>query len=591
MSQSDVDLSIRETILQVLKSKAQNGENVIHSSDFRNAITELGYPMGSTLIENILVYCKLDKSGNINFSQLENRLSHERKVFNSYHLQQSSTNINISDRNASSAQGTQDLEYQYKVESDKQLVRVTENSAFITSIYNQLSNHSITREEADQLLQSIGILPTKEFRKLSQKIEYNQVPYSEFIFSLTKFSHQPSLTNDAAAGGYKAKPEPTGESIGSFRKRSSEKHPSLNCTANKIILQHKSGHDVFQDELIPQAKPMRKMLVSSDGTNQNIFHASQVKEVLFGNNYSSKSEDGHSQLFSSAQQSLIDGAHGSKIQATFTIEQKLQREQIWAALRKLDTNQISFFDFQDLIHSMGINVPENILIEIKRSYHAGHVDVRKFIKLLDSAIFKVSAVDEFIESNKKVDNLRKKFKKEIIESAAIIPNPKMPFKKITNFNVLNELYVVFGAMDQDNNGLLTYTEFRNVCDEFNHRLGISDDDLKVLFHSLDHNGDGVLSFHEFISVMRGEVSSYVVQTIQKLFHKLDRYSDGKILIDAMVADMRPDCHPLIRSGYFTVQQLLQEIFNFFSSTTKVFNLIQCDTYMLYYANRIIVLEF
>jgi Ca2+-binding EF-hand superfamily protein len=486
MSQSGLDLSIREKILQVLKSRAQNGASVIHSSDFRNAITELGYPMGSTLIENILVYCKLDKSGNIDFSQLENRLSHERKVFNSYQsTQQSPINNNVSESNAAS----NDLEYQYKAESDKQLARVTENSAFVTSIYNQLSDHTISREQAYELLQSVDIHPTKEFQKLSQKIEINHVPYSEFIFSLTKSSYQPSIGHNVAAGGYKVKPEPTGESIGSFRKRSSDKHPSLNCTANKIILQHKSGHDVFQDELIPQPKPMRKMLLSLDGTNQNVFHASQVKEVLFGNKCTSNAEIGESQLFSSAQQSLIDGAHGRRIQATFNIEQKLQREQIWAALRKLDTNQISFFDFQDLINSMGITIPENILIEIKRSYHAGHVDVRKFIKLLDAAIFKVSAVDEFIESSKKINELRKKFKREIIESAAITPDPKIPFKKITNFNVLNELYVVFYAMDKDQNGLLTYTEFKNVCDEFNHRLGISDEDLKILFHSLDHNGD------------------------------------------------------------------------------------------------------
>lgn len=43
----------------------------IHSSDFRNAISEIGLSSASKTVQNVLVHCKLDSDGFIDFSQLE----------------------------------------------------------------------------------------------------------------------------------------------------------------------------------------------------------------------------------------------------------------------------------------------------------------------------------------------------------------------------------------------------------------------------------------------------------------------------------------------------------------------------------------
>jgi len=564
---SALDLSIRESILQVIKAKAIGNGNVIHSSDFRTAITELGYPMGSTLIENILVFCKLDKSGYIDFSELQRRLQHERTIFNS---QQDTQLFSVSSNSSlrSPTKANHDLEYIYKVESDQQLTKVTENSKFIKEVYNKLNNHEIDGNQACSLLESIDIPPTKEFLKVAGKMEINHVPYAEFILSITKFSPKTSvelLSGNVAAGGYKIKPALTGESIGSFRKRTEDQHPSLQCTANKVILQHKSGHDVFVDELIPQHKPMRKMMnpATSSVNHKKIFEADQVKEILFGSsgkNNNKAQGDSNNILFSSAQQSLINGVMGGDVQASFTIEQKLQREQISAALRKLDANQITFFNFQDLVRSMGINIPDNILIDIKRSFQAGCVDVRKHLKLLDATVFKISAIEECVQINEKLNGLKRRFREAIIEATSIKPSTH---RKLVNYNVINELYLVFLQIDEDHNGMLTFTEFRNVCCLFKITETISETELKVLFHSLDHNGDGLLSFQEFISVIRGESSSSCIQIIQKTFQKLDRFSEGKIPLQTLHEEFQAQYHPMVVNGYFSEDQLLKEMKNYF----------------------------
>jgi hypothetical protein len=77
------DLPIRETILGIIKSKDKSGAYVIHSSDFRNAVLDLGFSMGSAIIENILIYCKIDNNGNLDYSNLERELIRERRILNS----------------------------------------------------------------------------------------------------------------------------------------------------------------------------------------------------------------------------------------------------------------------------------------------------------------------------------------------------------------------------------------------------------------------------------------------------------------------------------------------------------------------------
>jgi Ca2+-binding EF-hand superfamily protein len=77
-------LPVRETILGVLKSRDPENIGRIHSSDFRMAISDLGFTMTSDPVADILVHCRIDPNdGCIDFTQLERELSTERRTFNS----------------------------------------------------------------------------------------------------------------------------------------------------------------------------------------------------------------------------------------------------------------------------------------------------------------------------------------------------------------------------------------------------------------------------------------------------------------------------------------------------------------------------
>ena len=69
------DLSIRETILGILKSKDALKEGKIHTSDFRTTVLDLGYHFGHPTIENILVHCVISSDGFVSYAGLEKQLT------------------------------------------------------------------------------------------------------------------------------------------------------------------------------------------------------------------------------------------------------------------------------------------------------------------------------------------------------------------------------------------------------------------------------------------------------------------------------------------------------------------------------------
>ena len=77
------ELAMRETIFGILRKGDTDHKNVVHTSDFRAAISNLGFTMGHPVVDEVLVHCKIDKhSGNIDFSSLEHELKKSRALFN-----------------------------------------------------------------------------------------------------------------------------------------------------------------------------------------------------------------------------------------------------------------------------------------------------------------------------------------------------------------------------------------------------------------------------------------------------------------------------------------------------------------------------
>jgi Ca2+-binding EF-hand superfamily protein len=539
------DLAVRETILGVLKAKDASGRNIIHSSDFRIAISELGFPMGSPIVEMILVYCKLDNHGNLDFSNLERELARERRVFNANRKPEQK--IPPTSASAVSKPWRADMIHHAKVEAEKQLRTVTEHNPEINQLYHALSHHQISSDDVVNALYGLDIVPTKTFMKLVQSMSYSDVSYSDFVRSLTKFDPKSTDLEASSAGGY----IPRTADIGDTAMNTQRKTLRVNPTIKSAFFQS----DKSQAQPWANVKPVRKTAQTTDGisvTDQMIFKTQKTKQIIFA-------DEDPVALMSHNQQDMVSGSTGdfSTINNVhFNSEMKLQREQVLAALRKLDGGVISMDDFQDLCFSMGIDLPETLLVAISRSVTSGRMDIRRFVKELDSHIFKSAAIDERSRPEE-VALLQEKFRQGV---------RRFGVDSITN------LALIFRKMDTDGDGTLTFTEFRQGCNKLQlitrSAAGAEDqlteEELRRLFHIFDSNGDGVLVYSELLAAIVGNISVERKAMIKKAFGKIDRHGEGKVLIDTLAEMFQADKHPLVTAGQKTAREVQSELVHWLS---------------------------
>lgn len=79
---------------------------------------------------------------------------------------------------------------------------------------------------------------------------------------------------------------------------------------------------------------------------------------------------------------------------SYNSEQKLLREQVLAALRKLDAGEISVVEFLDIIFAMGIELPEGVLKQLKLQQQSGLLDWRACVHELDGYVFKHRSLED-----------------------------------------------------------------------------------------------------------------------------------------------------------------------------------------------------
>jgi hypothetical protein len=100
-------------------------------------------------------------------------------------------------------------------------------------------------------------------------------------------------------------------------------------------------------------------------------------------------------LLSVAQREMHSGLAGHcEENLSYTSEQKLLREQVLAALRKLDAGILSAVEFQDIIFTMGIELPEGVLKQLQLQVQSGALDWRACVQELDGYVFKYRSLTD-----------------------------------------------------------------------------------------------------------------------------------------------------------------------------------------------------
>ena len=85
---------------------------------------------------------------------------------------------------------------------------------------------------------------------------------------------------------------------------------------------------------------------------------------------------------------------------------------------------------------------------------------------------------------------------------------------------------------------------------------IASEDIGVLFSAFDINRDGTIQYDEFLRVIRGDLSDYRRQLVERAFKVLDRDGSGVVEVQDLVGVYSGKKHPAVIEGRKTEEQVL-----------------------------------
>lgn len=308
-------LAVRETILGVLEARCLNGSDnnrVIHSSDFRAAVSDLGFHMGSQPVADILVHCRVNpEDGNIDFSELYNELARERRL---------NLKIPAQPKPVPSSRGVEpqpwraDVMHKEKRQADQQGRIIEEYRKEVHDIFRKFVHNDYTVENVIDSLTRLNIVPTRSFLGLLNKNRSS----SEFVqfsdFTRTLITYDPSDAPDRPAGAPHHSLRPSQLTI-------------PECDIGLLPSRKRMDFGIVNDQRQNSQEATRKgrklfMEVDDNGLQHcKLKSSEQVKQA----NFSDKS---NVSLMSHSQNEAQTGVLGEVIPLKYNSEQKLHREQV-----------------------------------------------------------------------------------------------------------------------------------------------------------------------------------------------------------------------------------------------------------------------
>lgn len=540
----------------------------IHSSDFRTAITDLGFPMGSQVVTDILVHCRIDPNdGNIDYSRLEEELARERNVVINEELdlkrQQQETHAHRQNKMISSSLPQKsspwraNVQHKEKLHMEHQFKVMQEHRKELHDIFRRFVHSEASMESVIDEVRTLNINPTRQFLALlNQNQGASEIKFAEFMKSLVTHDTRNSVDSEA---------DPPAGAL----------HPSLRPAMTSLP---ECDHGIFTQfrRKLPGAKALEMQLNANipektvrklhfeinpvTGERQTKMRSStDIRTALTFNPNSSPTHPSmpppppSSTLLSLAHQEMQNGVLGEDIQLGYTSEQKLLREQVLAALRKLDAGELSLPEFQDKVFAMGFELPQAIYLELQRSFQSGQLNWRRCVEILDAEVFKIKALHERITP-------------EEVESARI--QLLQALEAEHGASSLSGLRNAFERMDTDRSNTLSLNEFKAGILSYCSGHSISEAALRVLFNSCDFNGDGVLQLDEFLRGIRGEgrmgeiaggsPNASRLRIIRNAFLRLNRTGRPVARLEDIVNAYDLNSHPDVKNGLKSAREVQRE---------------------------------
>jgi hypothetical protein len=246
-----------------------------------------------------------------------------------------------------------DVDHREKLQVERQGRLIQDRRQEIYEIYKSFVHSEITVEEVCVQLQSLQIQPPRLFiALLNQNRACSEVPFVEFTRNLSAYDPRESAQDSEPAGAPHHSLRPSMLSVKDSDVGLFECRRRIN---KRILLDQKT-------KAMELPRPGIKLVVDIDDTGGYLRNKSSaaMKKVVF-------TDESAPALLSHSQLDLQTGLHGNEVELGYNSEQRLLREQILAAMRRLDAGDISLAEFQDKVFNMGFEVLDRDGSQLKLS--------------------------------------------------------------------------------------------------------------------------------------------------------------------------------------------------------------------------------
>jgi hypothetical protein len=443
-------LAMRECLYGML-CKKDIGDGVIHSSDFRKAVVDLGLPLGHAIVEDVLVFCKIDNDkGTMNFTELARELSRRRHRFNEDQEAMRKKNIKVKESSYVGAMINKSEHWRAQQEHNKRQeigrynLKLKKFRPEISAIYTKYSNHELTPTGViEELKSSLDIDPNRHFQLLIEDHRAkDDLSFRQFLNGLYKYDPHEAIDDirSRAAGSTNAATglhhmERTHEDLVQkpIKRTNLESRKTMQARSDADGARTFSGR---KEAILNDVNPYRDKGLYTD--------SSQVQKALLRDNTDTDMMMTHN------QRQMYKGANGEELNIKFNVEMKLLREQVLAGLRKLDAGEFTMSDFLSKIYDLGLHIEPVILKNLKDQLTAGRINWKHIIHMLDVTIFRKKAVYDR-PPEEEVSRVKEKFTTLLLDTYG--------------HGAFIDLISLFHMTDEDNSHSLSFFEFKKACTE------------------------------------------------------------------------------------------------------------------------------
>lgn len=523
---------LQQTMLGALRRYDPDDLKKIHPASLQRALDSLGLSFGDELVDKMMVMCQSDPEGMVDYSRFSRYLNRGAPP--------SRTSGGSSGAEASLArqkrgihttltdgqQALQPFESAAGINlEERQRMQLQDCRRDLIALFDQFDNKTISVDEFKQGIRELDIIVTPALDRVLGKTAGTDVSFKEIKKALSVVNE--ARVDKTAGHGYAS--------------HTDENH-------------HTSNEGTFGQQGLTRRR-------TDPYKNSATFGRSQEESAGKGMNKEKKGQVGNQlaspdlvaslaggERFRAVTQSRADmnNGIGRSHNQTLSSEQRVLRQQIFAAIRRMDKGELSAAQFKDRMMQIGVEIPPDVFKLMLQHRSSGAATFNTF----------ASAFERLLEERESSRGYgaAHELQQLMDELRADLLSRQQPL-------VLQRLAQMFKTRDLLNTGTLVLQGFTEVLSQVWNTL--TEEQVLAIFNSQDPEGAGKANYNSFVAAMRGSFCEDRLAVVRQAFLTLPKDAKGNVVAETLHSSFQAQEHPEVTSGKKTQGQVITEFLDTF----------------------------